>query len=378
MTHSLFPLRFTPFLLVFLALFTLLVQGCGGGGGGNDGPKNAAPSFTSSATVSSVADGTSTVTGYTASATDADGDTVTFSLSGGSDREAFDFDSGSGVLSFKSPPVFGVPGDSDGNNIYEVEITASDGVASVVQHVTVTVIDDAEPTGYYINTGSASVSDGAAGTLEINDLQAIINGDRIMMMSVENELLYDGDLTITNNDFTAEFTIYTGGENPISATATGVITQGSMITGTLTGSGSGVGDGTFSLLYASTNNEVADISRINNGQLVGGFPVTWGATVGGSNADYELIVESTGTFYADMANVQGIFHECQIDFGSSIMFSVNDTNLYLISTPLVGCTDVAVNMAYTGLATTRNEPGTDETLVFMMTSGDYSFSSDFQ
>jgi len=360
------------FLLVLFAL-----QGCGGGGGGSDnGPQNAAPRFTSGTTISYVDDGsTTTATGYTAVASDADGDTVTFSLSGGSgvDQTAFNIDVDSGVLNFNISPDFGTPGDSDGNNTYEVEIIATDGMASVMQRVTVTVIDDAEPTGYYINTGSASVSDGEGGTLDINDFQAIINGDRIMMMSVENELLYDGILTIIDNDFTASFTIYTGGENPISATASGMITQESMITGTLTGSG--VGSGTFSLLYASTNNEVADIARIDNG-FSGGVLFTWGATIGSGTADFEFIIEENGDVVDDVNNVQGLFHRCEIFPGS--ISPVAATNLYVVSATLLECADSAVDMNYTGFATTRNEPSTDETLVFMMTSDDYSFSSDFQ
>jgi len=374
------PIRLTHLpkifpVLMFLVLFAL--QGCGGGGGSDNGPQNAAPSFTSGTTISRVDDGSNTTTtGYTATASDADGDTVTFSLSGGSgvDQAAFNIDVDSGVLNFNISPDFGIPGDSDGNNTYEVEIIATDGMASVKQHVTVTVIDDAEPTGYYINTGSASVSDGSGGTLDINDFQAIINGDRIMMMSVENELLYDGILTIIDNDFTASFTIYTGGENPISATASGMITQESTITGTLTGSG--VGSGTFSLLYASTNNEVADIARIDNGQLIGGFPVTWGATIGSGIADFEFIIEENGVVVDDVNDVQGLFHLCQIFSGSTS--PVAGTNLYVVSATLLGCADSAVDMNYTGFATTRNEPGTDETLVFMLTSDDYSFSSDFQ
>ncbi len=128
---------------------------------------------------------------------------------------------------------------------------------------------DADPAGYYTNTGTASVDNGAGGTTSIDDLQAIVNGNRIMMMSTANELLYDGAITnISGNDFTADFTIYTEGENPLTATASGMITQGSRITGTLTGSG--VGSRTFSLLYATTNNEVADISRIKNGSIGGG------------------------------------------------------------------------------------------------------------
>ena len=71
----------------------------------------------------------------------ADGDTVTYSLTGGTDQAAFSIDGNSGVLSFQSAPDFEVPTDSDTNNTYVVEITATDGAGSVTQSVTVTVTD---------------------------------------------------------------------------------------------------------------------------------------------------------------------------------------------------------------------------------------------
>jgi len=128
---------------------TLLLTACGGGGGGSTTPTTpttpttgASPVFTSANTIS-VAENT-TMTGYTATATDADGDTVSFSLSGGTDQAAFTIDSASGVLSFTTAPDFELPGDSDGDNSYVVEITASDGTNSVAQSVTVTVTDAVE------------------------------------------------------------------------------------------------------------------------------------------------------------------------------------------------------------------------------------------
>ncbi len=87
-----------------------------------------------------------TVTGYTATTTDGDGDTVTFSLSGGTDQAAFSIDNNSGVLSFNTAPSFANPSDSDGNNTYVVVITATDGTNPVVQSVTVTVTDIFEVT----------------------------------------------------------------------------------------------------------------------------------------------------------------------------------------------------------------------------------------
>ena len=73
-------------------------------------------------------------------------------------------------------------------------------------------------------------------------------------------LLYYGTITnISGNDFTADFTVYTDGANPMAATASGTITEGSSISGTLTGSG--MGSGTFSLLYANTNDQTAAMVR---------------------------------------------------------------------------------------------------------------------
>ena len=110
--------------------------------------------------------------------------------------------------------------------------------------------------------------------------------------------------------------------------------------------------------------------------LLVGFLSLGGATIGSGIADFEFIIEENGVVVDDVSNVQGLFHRCEIFFGS--ISPVAATNLYVVGAELLGCADSAVDMNYTGFATTRNEPGTDETLVFMMTSDDYSFSSDFQ
>ena len=75
-------------------------------------------------------------------ATDADpGDTLNYSLTGGADQALFNLGSVTGVLTFKSAPEFEAPDDADGNNRYIVEVTVSDGTATDVQTLTVTVTD---------------------------------------------------------------------------------------------------------------------------------------------------------------------------------------------------------------------------------------------
>src|SRR5262245_3613403 len=88
----------------------LLATGCGGGSGGGGGtppapspPANRAPSITSPATANAAENGSGTI--YTATATDPDGDPLTFSLSGGADRTRFAI-TAAGALSFAQPPDF--------------------------------------------------------------------------------------------------------------------------------------------------------------------------------------------------------------------------------------------------------------------------------
>ena len=83
---------------------------------------------------------------YTAAATDADGDTLGYSLSG-TDAGLFTIDATTGAVSFVAPPDFENPGDDDGDNVYDIIVTASDGAAAndVDQAVAITVTDEYEP-----------------------------------------------------------------------------------------------------------------------------------------------------------------------------------------------------------------------------------------
>ena len=103
-------------------------------------PGNAAPVFTS-ATSASVAENSGGAV-YTAAATDADGDTITFALSGGADQALFSI-SGADVA-FQTPPDFEAPADADGDNIYELIVSASDGTDTAIRNVSITVTDVAE------------------------------------------------------------------------------------------------------------------------------------------------------------------------------------------------------------------------------------------
>ncbi|MBC6426683.1 MAG: cadherin domain-containing protein, partial [Ekhidna sp.] len=105
-----------------------------------------APKITSD-NAKKVAENTTTV--LTVVATDADANTtLTYSLSGGSDRSSFSIDAGSGALTFNSAPDFEAKGSAAGNNTYVVQVTANDGTSdSSPQTITVTVTDVDEVLG---------------------------------------------------------------------------------------------------------------------------------------------------------------------------------------------------------------------------------------
>ena len=84
---------------------------------------NDAPSITSSST-SSVSENTSAV--ITLTGTDPDSDTLVYSISGGDDASLFTINSASGALSFSTAPDYETPTDSDKNNIYSIQVTATD------------------------------------------------------------------------------------------------------------------------------------------------------------------------------------------------------------------------------------------------------------
>ncbi|PSN07928.1 hypothetical protein C7293_30395, partial [filamentous cyanobacterium CCT1] len=80
--------------------------------------------------------------------TDADGDTegngLTYAL-GGVDKNFFALDSATGVLSFLNAPDFESPLDSDGNNVYELEVAVTDSdLLSTTQFLNVVVNDVVE------------------------------------------------------------------------------------------------------------------------------------------------------------------------------------------------------------------------------------------
>ncbi len=127
---------------------------------------NNAPTITSNGGGSTasvnVAENDTAVTTVTAS--DPDGDTPTFTITGGADQGLFSIDLNSGLLTFDAAPDFELPGDNDADNVYVVEVTANDGNGGTdVQTIDVAVTNQADSLSLLISTDSNVGSPGADG-----------------------------------------------------------------------------------------------------------------------------------------------------------------------------------------------------------------------
>ena len=112
--------------LVALGLVSLAA--CGGGGGNSGNPstiENRAP-FIGAIGNQTVSEGATEV--VTVTAADADGDALSYSLSG-DDGGAFSISS-TGVITFNDAPDYEAPGDANTDNTYDITVTVSDGSLS--------------------------------------------------------------------------------------------------------------------------------------------------------------------------------------------------------------------------------------------------------
>ena len=125
---------------------------------------NEAPTITSATSASTPENTESTTTIYTASATDPENDTLTYSLSG-TDKDEFIIDSSSGAISFANTPDHETPTDANNDNDYQIILEVSDDNGnSASQELTITVTDGNEiPT--ITSATSASILENTSGTI---------------------------------------------------------------------------------------------------------------------------------------------------------------------------------------------------------------------
>lgn len=133
----------------------------------NPASTNAAPTFTSG-NAFSINENTKSV--GTVTAKDAEGDALTFSKVGGSDAALFTIDAKTGAISFVNAPDFEKPAGADGNNVYLLNVGATDGNHSPVTSSLQISVKDVVETTTPPATGSSFFAPGAVpATTETKD-----------------------------------------------------------------------------------------------------------------------------------------------------------------------------------------------------------------
>jgi hypothetical protein len=109
-----------------------------------------------------------TVVVGTVVAGDPEGTTATYSIAGGADADRFTIDAATGILTFLVAPDYDVPGDTDGDNRYEVIVAASDGALADTQTLVVAIGN--------VHDGLTINGTSAANTLTGGEAEDVING----------------------------------------------------------------------------------------------------------------------------------------------------------------------------------------------------------
>ncbi len=133
----------------------------------------------------------------TVQASDADGDALTYAISGGADAALFGIDTETGTLAFLAAPDFEAPGDADGDNVYEVVVRASDGSQFDDQAIAVTITDVNEAVSLTGDEGNNSLNgtgfDDTLSGLGGNDTLNGLDGDDSLTGGLGDDILNGGD-----------------------------------------------------------------------------------------------------------------------------------------------------------------------------------------
>ena len=201
---------------VVLLISTFVIASCGGGGGGggsedsyNSPPPNSAPTITNTVLNISVVENQNSA--FTVSASDPDGNTITYSLTG-TDSNLFGVTM-EGVVTFNNAPDFENPSDSNSDNVYEITANVSDGSLSDSADFMITVTndtsDDSTAEGFNGTIAAAGPVQGATICIEVN--AGTCTGAQFTTTSAQ-----DGTFSLTVDSGTTGVLRGEGGFDPVT------------------------------------------------------------------------------------------------------------------------------------------------------------------
>lgn len=128
--------------ILLFPLFGLLLMSCGGSD--NSPSFNGSPDITSSDAQTFPEN--STDVAHKATATDPDGDALTWSITEGDDAKLLKIDSSTGEIHFKNPPDFESPQDKNNDNEYQLTLSVTDGTNTKTQALVIQITDQDDAT----------------------------------------------------------------------------------------------------------------------------------------------------------------------------------------------------------------------------------------
>ena len=173
-----------------------------------------APTITSAASASVSENTTTTI--YSATATDPENNSLTYSLSG-TDAANFSIDPGSGAISFTTIPDYENPADSQANNLYSLTLEVSDSTHTISQALTIAVTNiDEAPT--ITSATAASIPENTTTTIYTASASDPENGALSYSLSAADA----AHLSIDSSSGAISFAINPDYENPADADANNV------------------------------------------------------------------------------------------------------------------------------------------------------------
>ena len=231
--------------------------------------------------------------------------TVSYALAGGADAARFVIDTATGVLAFIAAPDADAPGDLDGDNVYEVVVSAGHGALSDSQAIAVTVANLIDGIVY----GGTPKNDQRSGTYEEDTLLGQVGNDTLHGLGGADVLnggdgidkLYGGagaDTLI--GGIKADTFFYTALSDSTVAESDHIVdwarTQGDKISlagvdaNTLAG-----GDQAFSFIHTAAFSNVAGQLRFFQ---TGGQTFLQGDVDGDGAADLQIVIDQAVILYA--------------------------------------------------------------------------------
>ena len=140
------------------------------------------------------------------------GDAISYSISGGADQSQFTLDPSTNLLSFTAIPDFEIPVDENVNNIYEVQVTASDGSNEVAQTINVTVVNLNDNVPEFISSDTITVGENSSLAGFIEAVDADINSNVTYSISGGSD---QGDLSVNTTSGELSFNDPADFENPV-------------------------------------------------------------------------------------------------------------------------------------------------------------------